>query len=388
MLVVDNSPSMDFVTESGLTRKEIVIPAAKKLTEKLLENSNDLKIGIVKFNGGYTVSSASSLMCSLTNDKNKLLETLDKINEQATVGGTNILAGIKNANNNFDSKCKNKIIVLLTDGLPNYDLDYNKAPNDSTTSTSIEVQDNTKNGLLNISNSGTYIISMMTGMSESDGNTDKNGNVFNDGNLADDLIAVEKIFGTEEKPTVGKFYLVASANVDNIIRNDILNDVVEKIQKPIYNTKIVDYLSEDILKNFEILDVNNSSLLQGENVSFDIKDGKINWNIGTVKGEQAVTFKYKLKLKNMQNTELLNKTIAISEKTVLTYQDVDQKEYEVELTNNPKIQLVEVEQTVDDTIANDILPKAGARATIIGFIIVTILSIVIYKKYNSYKDIK
>lgn len=399
MFVIDNSPSMDFVTESGLTRKEIVIPAAKNLAEKLLETSSNLKIGIVKFSGGSSVLSASSLMCSLSNDKDKVLETLDTLNEQSTIGGTNILAGVTRANNNFSSKCQNKIIILLTDGVPNYDLDYNSSENDTASSEAQEVQNNTKNGLINISESGAYIISMMTGMSESDGNTDKEGNVYDGSTLEDDLQAVERIFGTAESPTVGKFYLVASANVDNIISNDILNDVVEKVQNPINTVKIVDYFPEDITENFEFSYVGNASIGTASE-GINEETNTITWDIGTLKGDEVATLRYKLKIKDMENTELLNKTISTNEKVVLTYKDLEEKDYTVELTSSPKIQLSEVKEEViipeetekpkeDTTIANGKLPQTGINITIIiSLTAIIIISIIMYKKYKIYKEIK
>ena len=399
IFVIDNSPSMDFVTESGLTRKEIVIPAAKKLAEKLLGSSSNLKIGIVKFNGGNTVLSASSLMCSLTNDKAKVLDTLDTLNSQSTEGGTNKLAGVTRANNSFSANCQNKIIVLLTDGVPNYDLDYNSAMNDTTTSEALEVQKNTKTGLINISNSGTYIISMMTGMSESDGNTDKEGTVYEGSTIEEDLQAVERIFGTQENPTVGKFYLVASANVDNIISNDILNDVVEKVQRPINKVKIVDYFPEDITENFEFSYVGEPSLgtVTG---GIDEETKTISWNIDTLKGDEVATLRYKLKIKDMKNTELLNKTIATNEKVVLTYEDTEQKEYTVTLTSSPKIQLSEVkepEQPVetpeddgkDDTTIKEDIPQTGENiAIILGLAVMAISLLIIVVKYRKYKEIK
>lgn len=370
MLVIDNSPSMDFVTESGLTRKEIVIPAAKTLVDKLFDNSSSLKIGVVKFNGGYSVSSASTLMCSLTDDKNKILNTLDTLNSQSTTSGTNILAGITRANNSFSSDCQNKIIVLLTDGVPNYDLS-SYSGNDTTTDKAKTIQENTKSGLISISNSGAYVVSMMTGMSETDGNTDKNGTVYDkQSTVEDDLKAVENIFGTSTNPTVGKFYLVASADIESIVNNDILNDVIEKIQNPINTVKIVDYFPNDITKNFEFSYVGNPTIGTVSD-TIDTETNTISWNIGTLKGDEVATLKYKLKLKDMNNKELLDKVISTNEKVVLTYNDNENKEYEAILESSPKIKLTEIKQNVnennvednttkkDNTIAKAELPNTG-----------------------------
>lgn len=396
--VIDNSPSMDFVTESGVTRKEIVIPAAKNLVEKLFDNSSSLKIGVVKFSGGYSVSAASTLMCSLTNDKDRVLNTLDTLNSQSTSGGTNILAGVTRANNNFSSDCPNRIIVLLTDGVPNYDLtSYANSANDSTSDIAKTIQQNTKNGLISISNSGTYIISMMTGISENDGNTDKEGNVYdNVSSVEDDLLAVENIFGTSVNPTVGKFYLVASADIESIVNNDILNDVIEKIQNPINTVKVVDYFPEDITENFEFSYVGNPNVgTVSEGIDEEAKT--ITWDIGTLKGDEVATLQYKLKMKDMGNTELLNRTMSTNEKVVLTYTDVDSEEYTVTLTSSPKIQLSEVEEVVtqpeepkvdntekpeDTTIITGKLPDTGLKIGVVLLLVISGIGIIAYFEYN------
>lgn len=103
----------------------------------------------------------------------------------------------------------------------------------------------------------------------------------------------------------------------------------------------------------------------------------------------------------MQNTELLNKTIATNKKVVLTYKDIEEKDYEVVLDDSPKIQLSEIkvnnvtetttkqDNTEDTTIAKGVLPKTGVSMTIVIFLILVILiMVVMYKKYNNYKDIK
>lgn len=400
MLVVDNSPSMDFVTESGKTRKEIVIPAAKTLVNSLFNNSSNLKIGVIKFYGGNSLYDASKLMCSLTNNKETVINTLDKLSVQSTVGGTNILAGITQANNSFSKSCKNKIIVLLTDGVPNYDLNYNESANDTTTEEAKKVQLNTKNGLINIVNSGTYIISMMTGMDPNDGNTDKEGNIYTGSSIEDDLKAVEYIFGTSDNPTFGKFYLAKSVDIDSIINNDILSNVMEKVQNPIKTIKIVDYFPENITENFafSFVDTPSTGIITEK---IDEETNTIKWTINNLKGDEVAILRYKLKIEDMQNAELLNKTIATNEKVILTYKDIEEKDYEVVLDDSPKIQLSEIkvnnvtetttkqDNTEDTTIAKGVLPKTGVSMTIVIFLILVILiMVVMYKKYNNYKDIK
>lgn len=50
-LVVDNSPSMDFVTSTGETRKELVLDSATQLVTSIFNSSSNVKIGLVDFHG-------------------------------------------------------------------------------------------------------------------------------------------------------------------------------------------------------------------------------------------------------------------------------------------------------------------------------------------------
>lgn len=414
MLVIDNSPSMDFVTTTGKTRKELVIESTKKLVNSIFKNSTNANIGIVDFHGddGWWISNVGIQNATLRqkpiNDKDLILSKLDELNKDSTVAGTNIDAGLQRAEKSFSSSCKNKVIILLTDGVPNADVTGNNADNDTTTEIALKVQATTKETLQRLDKEGINIISMMTGMSKEDGNTDKEGNVYEDSNVEDELKAVERIFGTTSNPTVGKYYLVKSVNVDNIISNDILKDVMEKIQNPINTVKVVDYFPEDITENFDFTYVGKPSLGTVSSDGIDKKTNTITWDIGTLKGEETATLKYKLKIKDMKNKDLLNKTIATNDKVVLTYKDVNSKNYNVTLSSSPKIQLSEVKedenkeqnqnkdgnskndgQDRDTTKANSKLPQTGESIVYIVSIGVIVIAITfVTLKLKRMKDVK
>mgnify|MGYP004522567765 CR=1 FL=1 len=397
VLVIDNSQSMEEIVSGELTRRDVLLNSANSFANSVYDNINNVKIGIVTYYGhdedenGEVIQKTgtietSNIIQELTEDRYSVQKALESLHKKDYQLGTNTDAGLERAKQMLSNKDANRFIILLSDGVPNDAIGLNLSnfsyggilgdyatKEEALKAIDQYVINTTQKTMKSIDNEGINLISILAGLGELE---------------EDDLNILNSVFGTPEKPTIGKFYNIADTNINKIVSENIYSDVLEKIQNPIDKVKIIDYFSDDIIDNFEFLGPKNSISVLGSPVSIDLEKKVMSWDIGKIKGEQAAIYQYRLKLKNMQNTELLNKTIAISEKTVLTYQDVDQKEYEVELTNNPKIQLVEVEQPVDDTIANDILPKAGARATIIGFIIVTILSIVIYKKYNSYKDIK
>lgn len=396
-LVIDNSPSMDFVTANGKTRKEIVISSAKNLVNSLFENASNIKVGIIDFHGnngweGVGIQNAT-LRKKLTNDKNVILEDLEKLNTSKTVGGTNIDAGLQRAEKNFTSIKNNKVIILLTDGVPNADVKGTKAGEKTTDANSVIVHNNTKETLTRLQNSGINIISMMTGISEADGNTDKDGTEYVINPIEDDLKVIENIFGTTSAPTAGKFYLVQSADVSNIIEKDILSNVMEIVQNPINNVKIVDYFPTDITENFDFSYVGNPNVgTKSDNINNETNT--IEWNIDALKGNEVATLKYKLKIKDMKNENLLNKTIATNKKVVLTYKDTEAKDYTVTLSSSPKIKLSEVKVVnpstpkKDTTTAPGKMPQTGIySAVIIATIAVAGIGIATFKKYRNLRDI-
>lgn len=396
-LVVDNSPSMDFVTSSGKTRKELILNSATQLVTSIFNSSNNVKVGLIDFHGSGSFESASIINATvrqgLTDNKDTVLSAIQTQLQRATASGTNIDAGLQRAEKNFSKTANNKIIILLTDGIPNDDVNGTKKedPNDVTDEGCIEVGVNTKNTLLRLKNSGIYTITLLTGMSETDGNTDKNGTEYKDNNtLEEKLKAAEDIFGTQTNPTANKYYLVSNIDINKIITEDILKDVTAIVQNPINTVKIIDYFPEDITENFEFSYVGAPSV--GTTSEFiDVETKSITWDIGALKGNEVATLRYKLKIKDMKNAELLNKTISTNEKVLLTYTDTNSKNYTVELTSSPRIQLSEVKEQNpgDNTTSKGKLPQTGESMTIIiSLIAVSLIGIVLYKKYNNYRDIK
>ena len=319
MLVIDNSPSMDFVTSSGKTRKDIVLNSAKELVNSIYAISSDIKVGLVDFHGlngmfDFESTRNASLKQALTSDKATMLSALDAELEASTQGGTNIDAGLQVAKKNFTKEDTNKIIILLTDGVPNADasgaIGNDISDSDITTEKGQLIQDNTKKTIQDLKSSGIYVITMLTGLDPSDGNTDKNGTTFTKVNTTEEeLAAVERIFGTTTQPTADKYYQVKTADANKIITTDILEDVTKKVQNPIDSVKIVDYFPDDIIDNFEFSYVGNPT--NGTTTKTIDKEKKtITWDIKTLKGDEVATLKYKLKIKDMQNSKLLNKTIA------------------------------------------------------------------------------
>lgn len=387
-LVVDNSGSMGFTTSTGEIRRDMIVNSLKTLVNYIFEDSTNVKLGLVRFaNKGDLLTNSTALMCNLTNNKQDILNAINEYENLDTSieidgeellhceSGTNIEAGLKKANDNFTTDCKNKILVLLTDGLPNAAI--------TSYSSKTDIYNATKKRLQSIGNSGTTVISMMTGVTTEDDDSE---------NINSQQV-VEQIFGTETNPTTGKFYNIADANLETVVTENIRADIMEKIQNPISTVKITDYFPEDITENFEFSYVGNPSIGTASE-SIDEETKTISWDIGTLKGDEVATLKYKLKLKDMQNQDLLEKTIATNEKVVLEYQDINDKEYTVTLSSSPQIKLTKVETPADEngkkdpTLAQGSIPQTGENIAILAIIGVTLaIGIVSYFKIKKYKNI-
>lgn len=334
-------------------------------------------MGIVRFWGKDNMGYAASIMSKVTSDKKVIISHLDSIAEMKTDPGTNIEAAILAANRMFTKESKNKIIILLTDGIPNIDNEYN---------TDLEIVfNNTKKTLQSIGDKA-YIISIMTGVSDEDLDN-------KDDYKPTDV--VKRIFGTDEKPTTGKFYNISDLDIDRVVSENVYKDLIKKVRNPINNVKMVDYFPKDIIENFEFSYVDKPNIGSISN-EISKNDNSIDWDIGTLKAGSVATVRYKLKIKDMKNKALLNKVLSTNEKVILTYSDNKNIGYNVVLDTSPKIQLAEIEKQnninidknnkKDNTTAKGRLPQTGDNIIIfIGFILCVCMLIFLYKKINNYK---
>lgn len=395
IFVVDNSVSMEEKVTDTETRRDVVISSAKDFTSKLFKDVNNLKVGLVYYYGfdleedgetnkqSYGTLDTAKLLTNLTSDENEIQEALTSLTTMNYNSGTNTDAGLQKAKSMFSSsKTVQKFIILLSDGVPNHAVGVSIASGGLLGPTASErqssVNSKTKSTMQSISNSNINLISILAGLKDL---TEEERNVF------------EIVFGTIDNPTSGLLYNIADADISTIIKDKIYAEVLDKIQNPLNTIKIVDYFPDDIMKNFEFSYVGNPSIGTASE-KIDKENKTITWEIDSLKGGGVATLKYKLKIKDMKNAELLNKTISTNNKVVLTYKDIESKNFTITLSSSPQIQLAEVKEEIidnneDNTIAKDILPNAGVSITIgLIMLVITIILIIIYKKYNSYRDIK
>ncbi len=348
MLVLDNSDSMKLETSTGTVRKDLVFESAKTLVSNLLKDNKNLKIGVVSFSTNTDVSKEGTtedaeVVSKLSNDSNALLNSISSI--EATGPRTDLEAGLEIASGEFTKTDNNKYMIVLTDGVPNVALNYNKVYY------SDDVITKTKTKLEALKTANVDVITMLTGIDNPEqvpAGVTKSYNQI-----------ITEIFGTQENPTVGTFYYVTDDKVESTIKNDIYNSLVPE-EKTLKDIKVVDYFPKEIIDNFDFSYVSNANI--GEiSTTVDKANNSITWNIPSLASGQTATVQYKLKLKENFDSNIVNKILNTNEKVDVTYTDLDNKSQAKTSDVSPKLKLTEPPAT---------LPKAGTTT----FVAIAILA--------------
>ena len=352
MLLMDISNSTINSTPDGEQRKELIFNSAKTFVSKLLKDNDQLKIGIVSFSSNEDVSKEgtiedASLVSSLTNDATSLNNAISNIEKKGP--RTNLQSGLQLASKQFSNEETGKYIIVLTDGVPNIAIDYDKSYY------SDDVIAKTKQELKEIEENNINIITMLTGIDDEEyipGNSTKTfGEI------------IKAIFGSEEQPTAGKFYYITDDKIESTINNDIYNSLIST-EKSYKNIKIVDYFPEEIIKNFDLAYVTNANI---GTISFkvDTTNNSITWTIPELAYGETATVQYKLKLKENFNISIIDKILNTNKKVDISYTDFDNKDQTKTSDVSPKLKLTVPTYNIDDTSSPKELPKAGI-VTIIG----------------------
>ena len=342
VLVLDNSDSMDDETVTGKTRKDLVFESAKTLVSNLLEDNNNLQIGIVSFSTNVDQSKEATIedatvVSELSSDINVLSNSISNI--EANGPRTNLEAGLTLASEQFSEENNNKYMIILTDGVPNVGLNSNNPYYSDTTITQ------TYNKLLELSNSNINIMTMLTGIEAEDyvpaGVSKSYGQI------------IQEIFGTPEAPTAGHFYYVTDDQVETTITSDIYNSLIP-ISQNLTNIVVKDYFPAEIINNFDFAYVSDANI--GEiSAEVDMTDNSITWTIPELPSGQTATVQYTLKLKENFDSSIVGKILDTNEKVDITYNDFDGTEQSKTSDITPKLKLAEPPA---------VLPKAGTTILI------------------------
>lgn len=363
VLVIDNSLSMiqNEVSE-GVTRLKQVTDSAKTLASKLLENENT-KVAVVSFSTGDdegTLSDAK-LRNKLSSDKEVVLSSITEIATDETQGPrTNIDAGLQIAKTCFSEENNNKYIVLLTDGVPN------TAVGGPTFTYSEGTATKTVATLKSLDKANINIISAMIGL---------NPSVIEPTTQCSYKNLSEEIFGTQEEPTVGKFYNVADKNIETAITKTIFSNIIDTTVNTLTNIDIYDYFPQQIVDNFdfEMLEyiaggdkINDNG--EGENYVTERinSDNCIIWHIAKLEPGQTAYVSYKLTLKDKIDTNILNIVLNTNEKVDITANEIktDDDSNILKSTVSPKIKVtMPEEKPKDNTVADKEIPQTGTTSS-------------------------
>ena len=363
MLVIDNSKSMEDTVDGSTTRQDLVIESAKTLVNTILDGNENLKVGVVSFSTNEDVSKEgtiedANLVSDLSSNSEALISAISNI--QYTGPRTNLESGLSLASQYFTEDVNNKYIIVLTDGVPNVALNYDGVYY------SDDVIAKTKAQLQALDTAGYNVITMLTGISDADSvpATRPDDKTYGD--------IIEEIFGTEETPTVGKFYYVQDNEIEQTITEDIYNDLLP-IEKILTDITVTDYFPQEIIDNFEFAYVSEPNI---GTISTEVntENNSITWTISELQPGETATVQYTLKLKENFDSNIINKILDTNEKVDISYTDFNDEHVEDTSDVTPKLKLTEPPV---------VLPKAGTPIMITLFVITIGLLGYSFVKFNN-----
>lgn len=335
VLLIDNSLSMEEQTDTGTKRRDVIFESAKTFLKKALTDNNSLKVAISRFSTNTDAEKEGTIedageVTPLTNDLNTLLQGIESIKTDGP--RTNLDSGLKVASTQFSNEENNKYLVILTDGVPNVAVDYDK------NYFSQDVINKTKAQLQALETQGINVITMLTGI-----NNENSVPITGFAKTYKQIIT--EIFGTAENPTVGKFFYIKDSQVEDTILRDIYYSLLP-VQKEYTDIKIVDYFPADIVNNFEFAYVQKANI--GEiSTEIDKTNNSITWTIPKLAAGETAIVQYKLKLKEDFDDAILDKLIDTNEKVDISYKDPDNKEESKTSDITPVLKLEESKDPKD-----------------------------------------
>lgn len=363
MLVLDNSKSMEDIVEGTTTREDLVIESANTLVNTILTGNDHLKVGIVSFSTNADVSlegtiNDANLVSELSSDPQALTSAISNI--QYTGPRTDLEAGLSLASQYFTEEDNNKYIIVLTDGIPNVALDYDGMYY------SDDVIAKTRSQLISLATSGYDIITMLTGITETDDVPATRPDDKTYGEI------IEEIFGTEETPTAGKFYYVQDSEVEQTITNNIYNDLLP-IEQVITDIVVTDYFPQEIIDNFEFAYVAQPNI-GTISANVDTENNSITWTISELQPGETATVQYTLSLKEDFDSSIVGKILDTNERVDISYTDLNGEPVEDTSDVTPKLRLTEPPVK---------LPAAGTPIMIALFVVVVGVIIYSFVRFNT-----
>lgn len=346
VLVLDNSNSMNETTSTGEIRKTLVFNSAKKLVTDLLKDNTSLKIGIAGFSTNTDVSKEGTVddafsVSALSDSATALCSAIDNIETNGP--RTDLDSGLTYANTLFTAEETNKYMIVLTDGIPNVAINFDK------NYYSDDVISKTKASLQSVSSSGVKLITMLTGISDPESAVARPSS---ENPMTRNQI-IQAIFGTAQAPTAGQFYYITDDKIESTV--DEIYDSLVSTDKTFKDLKIVDYFPKEIIDNFDFAYVSEANI-GTISAQVDTSNNSITWTIPELAVGATATVQYKLKLKENFSSDIVDKILPTNEKVDITYTDYTDTPQSKTSDVTPKLKLVE---------PPPVLPKAGMTTIII-----------------------
>ena len=380
VLLVDTSNSMSTnnVSVNGreMSRKDLVLDASEALIDKLLENNEDIKIGVVEFATSTdatkegTDDDAKIVTETLTNDKDVLDEAVSTVREDVLGPRTDVEIGLDKAEEllaTSDNEDANKYIVVLTDAVPNtargVTIDfYTEASADPTKAKLIELQEK-----------GINVISMLIDISEREiiiTGRDENATFETYKDVAN------YVFGTETAPTAGPVYYISDNEVIDTVTNEIYEDLVPSNQYALTDIVIKDYFPQNIIDNFDFAYLTKPEI---GNVSaqIDKNDNSITWTISELKPGEEATFTYRLTLKETFSSDIVGVNLPTNEDITIDYKENGEDGDQISDDRCPVVAL--------DVPAKKEIPQTGSNTSIISGTLIAVAIVISTFSFINYK---
>ena len=311
-LVIDNSASMTTAYVGDKTRKQAVLDSASSLVDKIYAQNNKAQVGVVGFSSLDTTAGQTegtindaTLITRLSNNSNDVKNAISNLSSLNVGPRTNIDAGVTVARDNFSSNENvRRYIILLTDGVPNNDINGHFLDYSDT------VLLGTKSKLESIEASGISIISAMINLNDTTEPT--TGRTYRE--------LAETVFGTESNPTTSTYFYIDDTQIEDTIINDIFDSLVITTDNTLRNITITDYFPQEIIDNFNFEYVASPNI--GEvSQTINTQNNSITWNIELLSEGETATLSYKLTLKDDYNKDIIDIILKTNDHVDITGED-------------------------------------------------------------------
>lgn len=363
IFLIDGSKSMlDERTINGVetTRQKVIINSAKDLAEKLYDDNENIKIGVVEFatttvpeeEGGD--NDATIITKTLVNNKEDLNQALDALEANKMGPRTNIEVGLEKAEELLNTVAKEDIkedegryIIVLTDAIPNTSKGVSFDTYSEKTSTP------TKNKLVDLKSKGIDVVSLLMDM------TDDEIQISKEDPKPTYKEVAERIFGTSTNPTAGPVYYVSDSEAAKTIADNIYKDLTKTVTTKVPGeayilTDIVikDYIPQNIVDNFDFaytVKPNKGTVTD----KIDTSDNSITWTIPELKPGEEATLTYRLSLKNSFDSSIVAINLPTNKDVTIDYLENGEKG---ETKHNDKCPIV-----ILDVEAKKKIPQTGSN---------------------------